>query len=135
MLELECAHASKQWLASKCLLEEWQCLIDSLQNNQQRLILKQEAGLHKGETLPVQQQLLVHTSERTLIAQRNKLIAAWQSVLDVESDEHSSAENEDNNASQYDRIQLRDLQPLVQLLYGIQEGLLKSGRFQWQKRR
>jgi len=135
MLELECAHASKQWLASKCLLEEWQCLIDSLQNNQQRLILKQEPWLHKGETLQVQQQLLVHTSERKSIAQCNKLIAAWLLVLDVESDEHSSAENEDSNANQYDRIQLMDLQSLVQLLYGIQGGLLKIGRVQWQERR
>ena len=119
--------SNEQWLGSKCLLGERQRLIDSLLEDKQRSTCKQEARLHKGKTSPVQHQLLVHTSESVSVTQHNEPIATFHSVLDVESDDHSSeSENEGNNASQDQRIQPRDYSTI-----GIQGSSLKSGQVQW----
>ena len=134
-LELECACANEQRLASERLLEERQRLIDSLQEDKQRLRLnqKREAGLQKGETSPVQQQSLVHVSERASVKRCNEPIATLQSVLDVESDEHSGeSENEGHNASQVQGPRQRDPQRLVQPL-GFKEVRSRVGKFSGKK--
>ena len=97
------ARANEQWLVSERLLKERQGLIESLQEDKQKLRLnpKREAGLQKGKTSPVQQQSLVHVCERASVKQPDGPIGKLQSVLDVESDEHSGeSEDEGHNASQ-----------------------------------
>ena len=110
-------------------------MIDSLQEDKQRLRLnpKREAGLQKGETSPVQQQSLVHVSERASVKQLNGPIGKLQSVLDVESDEHSGeSEDEGHNASQVQGPRQRDPQRLVQPL-GFKEVRSRVGKFSGKK--
>ena len=104
-------------------------MIESLQEDKQRLRLnpKREAGLQKGETSPVQQQSLVHVSERASVKQLNGPIGKLQSVLDVESDEHSGeSEDEGHNASQK-----AEGSTTISSTIGIKNGSLKSGQIQW----
>ena len=129
------ARANEQWLVSERLLKERQGLIESLQEDKQKLRLnpKREAGLQKGKTSPVQQQSLVHVCERASVKQPDGPIGKLQSVLDVESDEHSGeSEDEGHNASQVQGPRQRDPQRLVQPL-GFKEVRSRVGKFSGKK--
>ena len=132
-LELECARANEQQLASERLLEERQRIIDGLLEDKQRLTREREAVMRRGETSPVQQQSEVHVSERVSVTQSKEPNATLQLTSGIRSDEHSSeSETEDSNTSQNLRTPSRYPRRLVQLL-GFKEIRSRVGKFSSRK--